>query len=302
MDRKEYLFGNETGDGNITIYDVFPGVQLAYYNAHIEHLEVEAYMEGDLIEIHHCREGRIEQEFDDEFFYLMPGDLSVVMRARMAKAYHFPLRHYHGISIGIDISAISGAFIQLLEESNIRPVEVIRKLRADRRCFIIRAEKYIKHVISELYTVPDSIREGYMKVKIVELLLVLSGVDVYQNQQPASALPRDHVNLAHQAAAYLSEHMSRHITIPELSRKFGVSDTHLKTVFRGVYGVPVFTYIRIQKMQMAAYQLIHTDKTVAEIADEFGYANAGKFSAAFSAVMEETPRDYRRNHMSRGTD
>lgn len=33
--------------------------------------------QGNLIEIHHCREGRIEQEFEDEYFYLMPGEIGV---------------------------------------------------------------------------------------------------------------------------------------------------------------------------------------------------------------------------------
>ena len=86
------------------------------------------------------------------------------------------------------------------------------------------------------------------------------------------------------------------ITIPELSKEFGVSDTHLKNAFKGVYGMPVFSYMRVQKMHAAAQLLIHTEKTIAEIAEEFGYSNTSKFSAAFQSVMGEAPGDYRRCH------
>ena len=70
----------------------------------------------------------------------------------------------------------------------------------------------------------------------------------------------------------------------------------MQTVFKGVYGVPVFSYIRIQKMQCAAQQLIATDLPIAEIAGIFGYTNESKFSAAFKAVMGDTPGMWRKEH------
>ena len=63
-----------------------------------------------------------------------------------------------------------------------------------------------------------------------------------------------------------------------------------------MYGVPVFSYIRIQKMQAAALQLIHTPLTVMEIAAGCGYDNASKFASAFREIMGETPAEYRKMH------
>lgn len=57
--------------------------------------------------------------------------------------------------------------------------------------------------------------------------------------------------------------------------------------------------MRVQKMHSAAQLLIHTEKSIAEIAEEFGYSNTSKFSAAFQAVMGDTPGDYRRCHTKR---
>lgn len=296
IEKKEYTFSDDIGDAAMTVYEVFPGVQLVYHSVHMDQLDLNFAVEGNLIEIHHCREGRMEQVFEDEYFYLTPGDLSVAIRTRMVNKYHFPLCHYHGITIGINMDIVSTAFWRLLEEMQIQPMKIAKTLCCDNNCFILRSEKYIEHIFSELYTVPENIKAGYFKVKILELLLVLSGKDLRSNQIQSNTLSKSQVQLANQAAAYLAEHMNQHVKIEELAKQFNVSTTHLKSIFKGVYGVPVFSYMRIQKMQSAAQLLIHTERSVMEIANEFGYNNGSKFTAAFREIMGETPSEYRKAH------
>ncbi len=55
------------------------------------------------------------------------------------------------------------------------------------------------------------------------------------------------MNLAKEAAAWLSENLDGQVSVPELSRRFHVSQTNLQNAFKGVYGVPVSSYIRILK-------------------------------------------------------
>lgn len=296
IEKKEFNFSNDIGDATMTVYDVFPGVQLVYHSIHMDQLDLNFTTEGNLIEIHHCREGRIEQKFEDEYFYLTPGDLSVSIRKKVVNAYNFPLHHYHGITIGINMDVVSTRFWRLLEEMQVHPMEVAKYLCKDKNCFIIRSEKYIEHIFSELYSVPEHIKEGYFKVKILELLLALSGNDMRDNKAMVSTMTKSQVLLANEVAAYLGEQMDQHITIEELAKKFNVSTTHLKNVFKGVYGVPIFSYIRIQKMQSAAQLLIHTERSIADISYEFGYSNISKFSAAFQKIMGDTPSAYRKEH------
>ena len=111
-----------------------------------------------------------------------------------------------------------------------------------------------------------------------------------QNLQSYSA---SQVQLAKRAGEYLLRHMDRHITIPHLSDHFGVSETQLKTSFRGVYGVSVYTYIREQKMLSAARMICRTKLQVMEIAGRHGYDNGSKFAKAFRDVMGISPSQYR---------
>lgn len=295
-EKKVYRFSNDLGDAELAVYEVFPGVQLVYSSVHMDCFNLGDVMSGSMIEIHHCREGRIEQQFEDEYFYLMPGDFCIALRTSMVRDFRFPLRHYHGISIGIREDVARQWFSQIMEDVDIQPLEVTRRLCGERNSHIIRAERYIEHIFAELYSVPEHIKKGYFKLKIMELFLVLSGIDPHKNEVTESRLPQSQVQLANSVAAYLSEHMEQHITITELAKQFSVSDTHLKNAFRGVYGVPVFSYMRIQKMQSAAQLLIHTEKPIAEIAYEFGYSNTSKFSAAFQSIMGDNPGDYRKLH------
>lgn len=296
IEKKEYRFSDDVGDAELTVYEVFPGVELVYSSVHMDSFDMGNVMSGNLIEIQHCREGRIEQEFEDEYFYLMPGDFCIALRTNRVRSFNYPLRHYHGIAIGIREDVVRQWFSEFMADMQIQPFEVAARLCGEKNSHIIRSEDYIEHIFSELYCVPEQIKSGFLKLKIMELFLVLSGIDIHKNEVTEYVLPKSQVQLAHHVAAFLSERMDQHITISELAKTFGVSDTHLKNAFKGVYGVPVFSYMRIQKMQSAAQLLIHTERPVADIAYQFGYNNTSKFSAAFQSVMGDNPSDYRRKH------
>ena len=96
MNKQIYRFSNDTGDAQLTVYSIFPGAEITFHSIHMDELSWEcgsaaASREGSshLLEIHHCREGRIEQAFDDTFFYLMPSDLSVARRQVMLQGVSF---------------------------------------------------------------------------------------------------------------------------------------------------------------------------------------------------------------------
>ncbi len=293
---KEYTFRNDKGDARMVVHNVFLGIDLIYNSVHTDCCCLGTEAEGNFIEIHHCREGRMEQRQGNDFFYLMQGDLSIARRRQRCVRYNFPLRHYHGISIMIDTDKAPECFSCFLKDVNVRPKEVAGRLCGKRNCCVIRSQDYVEHIFSELYAVPESYRKGYFKVKILELLLVLSGIDPRENSLVSVTLSKMQTILAKKAAAYLTANIDRQVMVSELSEKFHVSQTCLQNAFKGVYGVPVRSYNRILKMQSAALRLIHTDLTVLAIANECGYDNASKFASAFRKVMGESPAEYRKMH------
>lgn len=296
VEKKEYSFSGDTGDAVITVYTVFPGIELAYNSVHIDCFNLGPRKGGRCIEIHHCREGRLEQEFESDNLFLMPGDLSISLRDQAMSDYKFPLHHYHGINIIIDLDVVPECFAHFMDDVYVKPLEVAKKLCNDKNFFVLRGENYIEHIFSELYSAPEKCRIGYFKVKILELYLILNEIDMAKYETEEILVPQSKVKIAKQAADYLSEHMNQRITIPELAKRFNVSDSYLKNAFKDVFGIPIYSYVRIQKMQTAAQWLIDSDRPIMQIANECGYGNGSKFAAAFREVMGETPNDYRKLH------
>lgn len=288
-----YGLMDDTGDARMTCYHVFPGIDLVYNDVHIQRSTLDTAARGNIIEINHCREGRVECECGEQFYYLSAGDLSIQRRENVGHESYYPLSHYHGISILIDADHTPHCLSCFLEDVNVQPAALIEKFCSDAACFVVRSQPCLEHIFSELYSVPDSIRKGYFKVKILELLLFLSGMDIAGDEMRKRSYSGIQVELAKHAGRYLYEHMDRRITIDELAEQFYVSPTQLKNSFKGVYGVSIYSYIRAQKMQAAASVLRQTDDTILQIAGRFGYENASKFAKAFKDVVGMTPNEYR---------
>jgi AraC-like DNA-binding protein len=62
----------------------------------------------------------------------------------------------------------------------------------------------------------------------------------------------------------------------------------------------IYTYMRQYRMQESAVLLSNTSQSVTLIAGSVGYENPSKFAAAFKAVMNMTPLEYRKNKIHHG--
>ena len=156
-----------------------------------------------------------------------------------------------------------------------------------------RSSPRVKHVFSELYAVPEGIRKGYFKVKVLELLLFLSVLPVPPVALEQRCFTNSQVTLAKEVCQYLTDHMDSKITIQELSGQFNASATLIKSSFRGVYGMSPSAFLRAQKMHSAADLLRNSNRTVLDIAGQFGYDNASKFAKAFRDIIGVSPNEYR---------
>lgn len=296
-DSVTYAFQEENGNMEMTVWVISYGIKLIHHCVHTNRSYLGTAKKGNVIEIHHCLQGRMECQLEHDYFYVTPGDLAIDIVKKETREFVFPLWHYQGITISINTDIAPKCFSCFFKDIDIEPEKMIKKLCGKQHCFVIRSKDYIEHLFSEMYHVPCKNKRAYYKIKLLELLLVLSGIEPGANKSYLpKTLSNSQVELAKSVASYIEEHGNCQITVQFLSEKFHVSATHLQNAFKGVFGVTVFSYIRMCKMNMAALQLAKTDKTVMEIANEYGYENASKFAAAFREIMKESPLEYRKNH------
>ena len=93
---------NETGDGISTAFRVFPGIYLLHSDFHMQECPTVKNDDADILWLDFCREGRVEWEISkDKYVYLESGNYIIDVRAGRKFTLHFPMSHYHGISLQI---------------------------------------------------------------------------------------------------------------------------------------------------------------------------------------------------------
>ena len=230
------------GEAIATVYPVFPGMELMYRDIHARSCREERGGPGERLEIHHCLEGRVEYRQNGRYFYLAPGDMVVARASSLPQGSRFPTGHYHGIVVVIDPAAAPECLSCILSDVEVRPAALMEKLCPGGAVFAARSSRRVKHVFSELYAVPEDIRKGYLKVKLLELLLFLTTLT--PSAQPAHGCTAAQVTLAEQVRSCLLEEPDRDVTLRALSDRFGVSEAQVKASFTGVYGMSPAAYVR----------------------------------------------------------
>ncbi len=278
-----------------TTYHVFPGIELIHNDFHTyRHQEVRLIHDRDIMVIHYCLKGRIEWELNNgKYLFLGEGDLSVHGKGAGIRQVTFPLEHYHGIALTVDIKGVT-TIKPMLASFGVDLQELFDRLCGDDRIFIERADRTLENIFTELYGIPEQIRKTYIKIKVLELLLFLSVINISRHTQQQSYFKKSDIIKIKQIWLYLSEHIDSHITLNDLAERFSISQTLLKACFKNVYGMPVYTFIRYYRMQKAAYLLSHTRDKIADIALAVGYSNSSKFAAAFKDELRLTPLEYRK--------
>lgn len=290
-----FHISNTTGTGQVTVCAIFPGAELCYNDMHLAFCNQEQATAPNIIEINYCRTGRYECSFgENSCCYLAEGDFAVSAASRRKSACCFPLRHYHGITLLLDLDADDEEMRRCMAWFGIDTARIRQYICTGNRCCILRGNAAVGHIFSEMYAEFPPRNIGFLRLKVLELLLLLSRLETQSEVQQADYFSRHQVECAKQAAARMTEDLTAHHTIEELAREVGLSPTALKVCFRGVYGSSLYAYLRGYRLQTAQKLLTESRLSVAEIAHRVGYENPNKFSSAFREVYQMTPTEYRK--------
>lgn len=296
-----YQIKNRTGEGTMTRYAVFPGVDLYYNDIHMsDSFDDNKLPKPGIMEINHCLSGRFECELPNRTMaYLGEGDLALNMLTNIPRSSWFPLSHYRGISIIVDIPKASREMEAISKALGGAAVDLgsFDRLCGSGQCFIMRSTEEVQRIFLDLYTAPEAFLESYLKLKVLELFLFLNSEEFMERQEKRPYFNKSQVETIKKIKDYLTEHVERHVTLKELSDRFNIPLTSMKLCFKGVYGCSISQYMQDYRMQMASDLLKNTGESITEIAGRAGYVNVSKFSAAFRQYAGSAPLEYRKLHV-----
>ena len=292
---------NETGEGTIRFVTVMPGVYLSFNEFNMARCFTGFAFDGNHISVNHCRAGRIEQALPGgTYSYTARGDLRVSDFVGHAGTYVFPTEHYSGVAVDFDIDVCEEPIRCMLDGFPVSVRALRKKFCHAGLPFVLHDCSAAEHVFSELYTVGQESLRVFAKVKMLDLLLLLDRVDGDDRGRQVEYFQRAQVEGVKRACALMVADLTRSYGVGELARLVGLSTTALKSCFKGVYGMPPYTYLRTYRMERAAEMLRQGELSVSDIAVTVGYGSPSKFTAAFKALMGVTPSAYRRARREEG--
>ncbi len=111
-------------------------------------------------------------------------------------------------------------------------------------------------------------------------------------REPQSPEHRLRAAVVNQVAAMLAEAPHRRLVVADLRAAIGVSDGVLNACCRTVLGMGPATYMRLYRLSRARAAIMEAEAGSARIADlarRYGFADAGRFAAAYRLAFGELP-------------
>ena len=287
-------FEHADGNGEIHYYRLFDGVGIMLLR-----LEMETYTEIrtqiGMIEINFCINGRFETSFSmRDSVLLKPGDMAISCYDGVhgsSSESRFPLGYYEGICLEVNPEAASGWIAQHAPAFHVDFSALKQNLLDSKWYMVGSAGSRCEHVFRELYESASYADHTVLQLKVLELLLLLeripqeSGMDSYYSAEQTL--------LAHHLRDHLLTNREGYGSLAQLAAEHEMSVSHLQKLFKQVYGVPVYRYIKEYRLEQAAVELVRSRKPITEIAQRAGYDNASKFSESFKKRYGKTPSRYR---------
>lgn len=290
------LIGDD-GEGMMTIYQVMDGIKLIYNDFHMSGYLSELAHNDSGLYIDHCIEGRMElQTGSGTVHHMEKHDMRIDRYPHYSGSCYFPLSHYHGITICI-LPKAEQALQREFPTFSVPFAELADKFCPKGQPLTIHNDPSLENLFHCLYHLPGTVPKEYFKLKIMELLVYLSSMDVdaYKIDRPYFYTGQvEKIRAIHEL---MTSDLTKTYTAEELSKRFSISLTAMKHCFKSTYGSPIYTYLKQYRLSHAAKLLItRRDLKVSEIGAMVGYESPSKFTAAFHEVMGQTPLEYRKAH------
>ncbi|ATN00228.1 MULTISPECIES: helix-turn-helix domain-containing protein [Proteus] len=109
-------------------------------------------------------------------------------------------------------------------------------------------------------------------------------------------MPQDnHLALVCALSKWIEEHLGRVIHLEELAAYSGYSLWHMQKIFKEVTGTSLGKYIRQRRLAGAIHLLRTSERSIFDIALDFGFGSQSHFTYMFRKEYGITPFDFRQN-------
>lgn len=283
-----------TSDGAMAVYDLFQGIQVAYFSFHANSCFKREASFQNILEISYCHTGRYECQYNhNHLTYQGEGDIAIGILKAHQELPIFPTSCYEGVALIIALDKVKHEFANVIDGISINFLELSEKYCTDYRCTVMKATNELRHVFEEIFIEKNRHHLGYLRLKILEILFLLSELLPQENIDVSPYYSKATIEKVKALKAELMETLDQKVSLVEWASRYGLSLTTMKECFKSIYGKPIYSFQKEYRMQVAAHLLLTTDLSILDIAGTVGYSNPNKFSTTFRAATGASPSEYR---------
>lgn len=159
------------------------------------------------------------------------------------------------------------------------------------------ASRIIQTLLEEIFQECHDHNPSYDLLVKAKLLTILANMARFFHSQ-LNADQQPTVNITHltqmeHSMNYILSHLNEPLTLDLLVKEAAMSRSQYSTLFKTLNGVSVWDYITGQRINLAMYQLEHSEEPITQICENCGYNNISNFNRMFKKITGKTPREYR---------
>ncbi len=278
------------------VYKICQGVYLEkYYTDTNKVYGEDPVKEKWTLRIDYCVRGRFEAEFtENRHSYIESGQFAINTTDYDIVSYYFPGSIYQGLSLIFYEEIMDREYLDVLKFFHLSLGRLNKSVDCNKAWLVDRAYGSLKEVFEELFFSFNEEKEDYFRLKTLEVLFILNRMSLEDKKDFIYSSDNTILRIKEAVSQALSKD-SDFVDLKKLIRKTKINPSHFYRLFKQIYGETPAKYFREYRLNLAASQLLNTNKLIQEIAMDAGYENSGKFSAAFRRVYRTSPHSYRKN-------
>lgn len=178
-------------------------------------------------------------------------------------------------------------YINPLSSNSSYPLQIFHKQETS-------DEESLQHILHVLRTLQYRI-PGYellVRNELSFVILDLIGRQSFEQNSISRKQLRNEERI-HHMLQYIEQHYAEPVSLQDLSSSISISVSECIRCFKDTLMMTPINYIRMFRLIKAEEQILHTNKTISEIAYDCGFPETSYFNRCFKKQYKQTPLQYR---------
>lgn len=290
-----YTMDKENSNSRMILYHLYPGVDIVLSDFKERYVwSGEWKLKGKVYQISYNCSGVYQAQLrKNEICYASPGNVVILNSCKKSLDSRMTTDGLQGFSILLfpeyfDQTLMKGWFQEFDFDMNF----FLGILPQSEQSKAFPCGEGILGVAEEIYKLLYNHEMGLLKLKLLEFFHKIIKEDIrIENEQ--RVFSGEQMEKTRRIKDLIVMDLSKHYTVLDLCRDYGISATIFKQCFKQMFQYPPYEYLRITRMNQAGEYLKYSDKSILEIGRILGYENPSNFTRTFKEIYGVLPSQYR---------